>query len=162
MDAFKAHLDRLRGLLRKRGRRSDEAEDLVQEAYVRLLSYIDRGEKVLETEAFLARTVMNLDVDRSRRERAHPFEPLALEELRLIDERPGPEENFASEQYLRRTGEILDETVGEKTRTAFFMHCLEGMTYDEVGAQLHMSGRSVERHIAKAVAVLSLKRKPQP
>jgi RNA polymerase sigma factor (sigma-70 family) len=134
----------------------------VQEAYVRLLSYIDRGEKVLQTEAFLARTVINLDVDHARRERAHAFEPLALEELLLIDEKPGPEEDFASEQYVRRIRAILDEAVGERTRTAFFMHCLEGMTYDEIGAQLRMSGRSVERHIAKAVAVLSLSKRPKP
>jgi RNA polymerase sigma factor (sigma-70 family) len=162
MDAFKARFRRFCSLLRKRGRRADEAEDLVQEAYVRLLTYIHRGEKVLETEAFLARTVMNLDVDHSRRERARTFESLVPEDLPLIDEKPGPEEDLASEQYVRRTGRTLDEAVGEKTRTAFFMHCLEGMTYEEIGAQLQMSGRSVERHIAKAVAVLSLERRPRP
>lgn len=162
MDGFKTQFGKFCGFLRKRGRRPDEAEDLVQEAYVRLLTYIDRGEKVLEPEAFLARTVLNLAVDRSRRERSHLFDRRAVEELALLDPAQGPEEELANEQSLRAARKALDGTLGEKTRNAFFLHCLEGMTYDEVGAQLGMSGRSVERHIAKAVAVLSLNKRPKP
>ncbi len=162
MDSFKTSFGKLYGALRRRGKRPDEAEDLVQEAFVRLLTYIDRGEKVLEPEGFLARTAFNLSVDQSRRGRAHLYESQTVEELRLPDLAPGPEDELQSEQYLDRTREILDEAVGEKTRNAFFLHCLEGLTYAEIGEQLSMSGRTVERHIAKAVAVLSLNKRPQP
>jgi len=155
-DDFKARFFRLSGMLRRRGRRPEEAEDLVQEAFVRLLTYIDRGEKVLEPEAFLARTVFNLSVDHSRRDRAHLRESRAIEELRIADLSPGPEDEIANEQYVHQIRATLDSRVGRKTRDAFFLHCLEGMTYAEIGAQLNLSGRSVERHIAKAVAILAL------
>jgi RNA polymerase sigma-70 factor (ECF subfamily) len=162
MEGFKSHFSKLCSLLRRRGSRPEEAEDLVQEAYVRLLTYIDRGEKILEPEAFLARTVLNLAVDHSRHERALVAEAQSIEEFSLIDHRLGPEEETATEQILSNAQRTLDWTVGEKTRNAFFLHCLEGMTYDEVGMQLNLSGRSVERHIAKAIAVLSLEKQPLP
>ncbi len=121
MDAFRIHFEKFCGLLRKRGLRPDEAEDLVQGGYVRLLSYIDKGETVAEPEAFLARTVLNLSVDRTRRERTHLYEGRGVEEMKLADQTPGPEDELASEQYVHRTKRTLDAAVGEKTRSAFFM-----------------------------------------
>lgn len=156
MSAFKGYFGKFYGMLRVRGKQPDDAEDLVQEAFVRLLTYIDRGEKVLEPEAFLARTVFNLSVDQSRRDRAHLRESRAVDELKIADLAPGPEDELANEQYVHQIRTTLDRSVGRKTRDAFFLHCLEGMTYAEIGAQLNLSGRSVERHIAKAVAILAL------
>lgn len=66
MDVFKAHFQKFCAMLRKRGRRADEAEDLVQEAFVKLLTYIDKGERVLEPEAFLARAVFNASVSHAQ------------------------------------------------------------------------------------------------
>lgn len=38
IDSFKNHFSKLYGMLRRRGERPDAAEDLVQEAFVRLLT----------------------------------------------------------------------------------------------------------------------------
>jgi DNA-directed RNA polymerase specialized sigma24 family protein len=42
MGVFKGQFRKLCAMLRKRGRRPEEAEDLVQEAFVKLLTYIVR------------------------------------------------------------------------------------------------------------------------
>lgn len=149
-------------MLRRRGRRQDEAEDLVQEAFVRLLTYIDKGEQVLEPEAFVARAALNLSVDRSRRERAHLYERRAVEELALPALTPNPEEQAQSHQCLQQAQELLDAKLGERARRVFFLHCLEGLTYDEIAKQINMSRRTVEKDLAKAINVLSVGSLPSP
>lgn len=162
MDVFKSHFQKFCNMLRKRGRRPDEAEDLVQEAFVRLLTYIDKGERVLEPEAFVARAALNLSVDRSRRERTHLYERRAIEDLALPALTANPEQEFESQECVQRVQAILDSQVGERARRVFFLHCFEGLTYDEIAKQISMSRRTVEKDLAKAINVLSVSSLPLP
>ena len=57
------HFRRLEHLLRRRGRTREDAEDLIQEAFLRVKIYCDEGGEVREPEAFLVRTVLNLSRD---------------------------------------------------------------------------------------------------
>jgi RNA polymerase sigma factor (sigma-70 family) len=156
MDAFKTRFQKLCAMLRRRGRRPEEAEDLVQEAFVKLLTYIDKGEQVLEPEAFLARAVFNASVDQSRRDHAHLYEGRAVEQLLLQSLAPSPEEEAASQECLQRTQAILDGALGERARRVFFLHCFEGLTYDEIAKQIKMSRRTVEKDLARAINVLAV------
>jgi RNA polymerase sigma factor (sigma-70 family) len=160
MDAFKAQFRKLCAMLRKQGKRPDEAEDLVQEAFVRLLKYTEEGNKVLEPEAFLARTVFNLATDHARREHAHLYEKRPVEELVLLDSSPGPEDQAAHEQQLRWVDAAL-KTAGERSRKAYVWHKM-GFTYDQIGRKLNISGRTVEQDVAKAIAVLALLKQRRP
>jgi RNA polymerase sigma factor (sigma-70 family) len=155
-DGFKTSFLKLSGMLCRRGKRPDEAEDLVQEAFVRLLTYIEKGEQVLEPEAFLARAAFNLSVDRKRRERGHLYEKRAVEEFKLPDLAPGPEDEVANEQCLQFTQAVLDRALGERARRVFFLHCFDGLTYPEIARQIGMSTRTVEKDIAKAINVLAV------
>jgi RNA polymerase sigma factor (sigma-70 family) len=160
-DDFKSRFSRLSNLLRIRGRRLDEAEDAVQEAYVRLLTYIQKGEKVLHPEAFLARVAYNVSVDERRSKRAHLQEGRSLEKLMLLDLAPGPEEAAATEQLMQRTKALLESALGERARRVFFLHCFDGLTYEEIARQINMSTRTVEKDLIKAVNVLSLANVPK-
>lgn len=143
-------------MLRKRGRSVDDAEDLVQEAFLKLLTYIEQGDSVRAPEAFLVRAAFNASVDRSRRERAHLFEPRTIEDLVLPALTPGPEQQAADEEFLIRTRTLLDRALGERARKVFFLHCFEGLTYDEIARQINMSRRTVEKDLAKAINVLAV------
>jgi RNA polymerase sigma-70 factor (ECF subfamily) len=149
-------------MLRKRGRRRDEAEDLVQEAFVRLLAYLDHGSRIVQPEAFIARAAINLSVDRSRRERAHLFEDRTIEELDLPAAAASPQEQVESLECVQQVKAILDARLGERARTVFFLHCFDGMTYDEIARRIRMSRRTVEKDLAKAITVLSMNRLPPP
>src|SRR5262245_35248572 len=76
-------LDAMRSMLRRRGRTTEDADDLVQEAWLRYALYLRRNE-VASPGAFLARTVLNLAVNADRA-RAVRGEELAVEELALVD-----------------------------------------------------------------------------
>lgn len=155
MDSLAAYLRSLQKLLRRRGETSDRAEDLVQEAYLRMQVYCKEGHEVRRPEAFLLRTVLNLAVDVRRREHRDRYETDTVEELHLPDLAPTPDEVFAAEQRLIRTRNTLDR-VSRRTRQVFFMHRLQGYSYVEIAKRLGISVSSVEKHIASAVTVLAI------
>ncbi len=157
MHALIAHLRYLRKLLRKRGATPELAEDLVQEAMLRLHAYAHEGKEVRNAEAFLMRTALNLAVDTHRHERADRFEAAPVEELELIDLAPTPDEVFEAEQRLHRMKDTLDR-VSRRTREVFFMHRLQGLSHAEIGKLLGISVSAVEKHVASAVTILAIER----
>jgi DNA-directed RNA polymerase specialized sigma24 family protein len=63
-----AYLVRLKRSLMRKGRSREDAEDLIQEALLRLHVYA-KGHAVLNEEAFLRHAVHNLAIDQYRRDR---------------------------------------------------------------------------------------------
>ena len=161
-DGFKSKFHRLTLVLRARGRRMDEAEDAVQEAYVRLLEYVNRGQQVLEPEAFLAHVAYNVSVDNRRRHSTRLKDSRPLEKILLLELKPGPEDVAATEQCLQQTQELLESALGERARKVFFLHCFDGFTYAEIAQQINMSIRTVEKDLVKALKVLAVADLPKP
>jgi DNA-directed RNA polymerase specialized sigma24 family protein len=81
MRGLKNQLRRLQKLLRRRGASPQDAEDLVQEAVVRLFTYTRKAVEVRNAEAFLTRTALNLAVDLHRSARRYRFEPDSVGQL---------------------------------------------------------------------------------
>ncbi|MEJ1964651.1 MAG: RNA polymerase sigma factor [Gammaproteobacteria bacterium] len=158
MPAWKAHFRRLKQLLHRRGQSREDAEDLIQEAFIRLHSFLDAGNEVRQPEAFLVRTTLNLAVDAKRRERRDRLLPEPVEELALVDLGPSPEEILTAQQSLARMQETLDTKVSTRTREVFFLHRLEGFTHEEIANRMQMSVRTVEKHIARAVTAIWVER----
>jgi RNA polymerase sigma factor, sigma-70 family len=147
-------IDRLRKLLRRKGRVRDEADDLIQEAFLRLHEY-RKSRQVLEPEAFLVRTVQNLSIDAHRLKARRGVEIAADDEVRrLIDPRPLPDEVLASHQRLQRLRAGL-ETLAPRTRDVVLLYRIEGLSQSQIATQLGISISSVEKHIAKAALFLS-------
>lgn len=148
---------RIRNYLRRRGRTPEDAEDLVQEAFLRLELYCRAGNVVLEPEAFLMRTALNLSVSHHRHEQRSPIDKRTLDTLALIDMSETPDEAFAAEERLEHIKQILD-AVGRRTRDIFFLHRLGGFSYAEIAQRLGISVSAIEKHIASAAAALALER----
>lgn len=144
------HLD---AILRRRGRSREEAEDLIQETFLRVKMYVDGGGEVREPEAFLVRTALNLARDRRQREHRELYTSNPLEDLDLVDSLPGPEELLEREQRLDGLKRALNRA-GPRAREVFLMHRLEGMTYAQIASQLDVSVSAVEKHMAKALMTL--------
>jgi RNA polymerase sigma-70 factor (ECF subfamily) len=140
---------------RRRGRSHEEAEDLIQEAFLRLHEYC-RTSQVRNEEAFLTRIVSNLAINEYRREQIVSYAHETLEELEqsvgLADATPGPERIVAGQQRLDEIIQVLD-AVSERTCEIFLAH-RAGYSYDEIAADLDISQRTVQKHIARAVFLL--------
>jgi len=146
---------RLRRILLRRGRSHEEAEDLIQQAFLNLHEYCERGGEVRQPEGFLIRTVLRLAINARRDEHRDLYDDRQVEELtQLIDTRPTPDEVLAHDECLERMWKILD-SLGRRTRNVFLMHRLGGMSYPDIARQLAISVSAVEKHVARALRALS-------
>jgi len=152
IDDWSGVFSRVRAALRRRGRSEQDAEDLVQEAFLRLAAY-ERAQAVEKPEAFLMRTALNLSIDthRSRKSRG---EEVLLEDVVIVDTAPGTEDVMLSRERLQRLSECLAR-LNEKTRTIFLAHRVDGLTYQEIGRLHGLSVSGVEKHVAKAALLIT-------
>lgn len=155
MQRLFSQLRRIRRLLRSRGATLEDAEDLVQEAVLRLHVYTRAGNMVRDEEGFVVRTAMNLAIDAKRHAHEDLWSKQPVEDLDLIDLSPTPDEVLAAEQRLLRMKSVLDR-VSDRTREIFFMHRLQGFSHAEIAEKLKISKSTVEKHMASAVTVITM------
>jgi RNA polymerase sigma factor (sigma-70 family) len=143
---------KLQRLLRRRGRSIDDAQDLIQESFLRLHIYAGETE-VGQKEAFLVRTALNLSIDQHRREQVAAIVPFDWEAMPLIDPRPTPDVECADRERLRhfRAGLLA---LSPRQRDVFCLNRIEGLSTAEVGQQLGLSVSMVEKYATRAMRAM--------
>jgi RNA polymerase sigma factor (sigma-70 family) len=144
---WRAVFARVKSALMRRGRSEHDADDLVQEAWVRLACY-EQEHEVLCADAFLMRTALNLSIDVGRKQARHGDEVLD-EDTVVLDMRPGAEETLLAKERLTRLSAGL-RRLNPKTRDIFLAHRIEGLSYAEIARRQNLTVSSIEKHIAKA------------
>lgn len=137
----------IKAALMRRGRSAHDADDLLQEAWVRMACY-ERDTPVEQPEAFLMRAALNLSIDAHRMRQSHGEEVL-LEDVVLVDTAPGVEAALLAKERVQRLGVCLAR-LNVKTRDIFLAHRLDGQSYTEIARHHGISVNTVERHVAKA------------
>jgi len=150
-----ARFKRLMRMLRRDGRSQEDAEDLIQEALLRVEQYAQRFE-VRSAEAFLTRTVRNLSINQYHHDTLvvyadEPVEQLA-DSLVTSDPCADPERRLDAQQRLEQITRVLDAE-SQRTREIFFAH-RSGHTYREIASAYGIGERTVEKHIARALFLL--------
>lgn len=144
---FREHNESLIRFLAARMRSRQEAREIAQEAYVRVLN-LDRPGAVNFMRAFLFRTAANLAIDRMRSQQRRQH----LRELSLFDEgpeAPTPERVAAGAQGV----EIVQRLLGElppKCRRAFLLNRVHGLEIDEIARQMGVAERTVRHYVLQA------------
>jgi RNA polymerase sigma factor (sigma-70 family) len=145
---YRDHASSIRRRLRARLGSADEANELLHDAFARLLGAKART-PVRDPGAFLNRIVRNLLVDRSRRRSARPVHvPIDCERDLAV----GPDQDRAIElEQMRRRYKELVGSLPPRMREVFVLHRVDGLAYKEIAARLDISIRTVEWHIAEAI-----------
>lgn len=148
-DLYVLHRSDLHHFLLRRLRNEQDARDVAQSAYARMLASISRGE-VDNARAFLFRTAANLAIDLLRyRERTRQV----IESAGIIGStdsaEPTPEENASHQARLRQLTVVLD-MLSPKCRTAFLLHRFDGLTYPAIAARLGVSTSMVKKYVRNA------------
>ncbi|MHB8814169.1 MAG: RNA polymerase sigma factor [Steroidobacteraceae bacterium] len=146
---FREHNEALVRFLALRLRSQQEAKEVAQEAYVRLLK-LDQPGAVGFLRAFLFRTAANLAVDRIRHEqmaRRIAQESKFLEELSV---QPTPEQSATDAQELTLAERLLDE-LPPKCRRAFLLHKVYGLDFADIAKQMGLGERMVRTYVCRAV-----------
>jgi RNA polymerase sigma-70 factor (ECF subfamily) len=148
---FKEHNDALLRFIAAKVGSSQEAREIAQEAYVRLLS-LDERQAVSHLRAFLFKTAANLAVDRLRQRTRRSFLVSSASVDFAVFE-ISPERHLGGEQAVRRLRAGLSE-LPKTCREAFLLMRLEGLSCEEVAERLQIQPRSVWRHVARALEYL--------
>jgi RNA polymerase sigma factor (sigma-70 family) len=155
MKSRPTYFKRLLKFLRRKGRSHEDAEDLIQEAMLRLHLY-GQAVPVVNEEAFLRQAVTNLSIDQHRRDRLDLRKEVPIEELDarnpLIAQESTPEESFEALQRLNRIRAVLD-AVSVRTREIYFAH-RAGYSYAEIAAHMNISQITIKRHIGRALLAI--------
>lgn len=140
---YRSQSPRLWKFLVARGCLSEDAYDLVSEAFIRFIQTVCRDPRA--PRAFLYRIATNLRIDSLRRAHARPTEPLPEE---AVDESDG----LAGEDavYLR---EIIAR-LPEREQNLLLMRYWIGLSHQEVAQALNMPEGTVRRQSAELIAQL--------
>lgn len=139
------------------GSRGHEAEDVAQEAFIRLWRARHRWRPSATVRTFLFTIASRLCLNRQRGWRRRPAVPLVADEdgvaPELRDEAPDPERLAAAAQLRRSLREEI-ATLPPNQRLALLLKLVEGLRYDEIAAALDCSPAAVESLLSRARARL--------
>lgn len=139
----------------RRGTRPEDAEDLIQEAFIKMQLYCAKGGEVHQPEGFLVRTALRLAANARRDAHGDLYVDKKVDELTLlIDTNPTPDEVLAADECLMRMRTALDG-LNARSRDVFFMHRFDGLTQPEIAQRYGISVSAVEKHVAIALAALA-------
>lgn len=148
-DLFERHNDQLVSYLQTMLRSRDEAYEVAQEAYVRLLRLNSPG-TVSFPRALLFRSARNLAIDRLRR---HARTNQLLEEHTAGVEtacQETPEAVFRARELAERLVEVVGE-LSPKCRRAFVLHRFRDMTFRDIAIEMELSESSVRKYVKQAM-----------
>ncbi|MCY3940506.1 MAG: RNA polymerase sigma factor [Gammaproteobacteria bacterium] len=146
---FEEHNAALVRFLAARLHSDEEAREIAQEAYVRLLG-LNEPDAVNHFRAYLFRVAANLANDRlKQRKRRASLRKTAL--AGVEESSPSPEKAVLAAQELAIVREALAE-LPSKCRTAFLLYKVHQLSITETAARMELSVRMVRLHVARALA----------
>jgi RNA polymerase sigma factor (sigma-70 family) len=145
---FREHNAALIRFLRGRVGSHNEALEVAQEAYVRLLS-LDEPGAVSYLRAFLFKTAANIAIDRRRR--IQNFDKRAARQLFTeLTENRTPERQLSGEQSLRHLGTLI-ESMPPKCRESFVMNQILGLDAATIAHRLGITDSMVRKYVVRAL-----------
>lgn len=146
---YQEHHEWLVRWIARRTYNKDNAQDLAQDTFMRLLNKPALYNEIQSPRAWLTKVAGNLVTDNIRRK--------VLEEnyLLFLESMPeaayfSPEEQLQLLSLLEQIDKLLSGLRAIE-KTAFLMVRLDGLSYKEVAKQLKVSLSSIEKYMAKAM-----------
>ena len=144
---------------------ADEAEDIVSEAFARLMTHYERygGRTDAQMKGLLFRIVRNLCMDAHRRRKRESavssdteFIPDEEKDSFALMMDPSPEDLLISEENIRRMKAIF-RSLSPALREVLEMKLNEEMTDGEIAKELHITKHIVQQRLARARKAVRIK-----
>lgn len=151
---FERYRPALRAFFARRVRNAADADDLVQDVFVRL-SRLSSSADIRNIEAFIFQTAVNLLRDHGRRAKAHQvMGALSAVNFEPQDEEPSPYRVVEAKAELSQVMAALG-SLSERARNIFILRRLEQVKVDDIARFYGISVSAVEHHITRAQAHLA-------
>jgi len=150
---YRATVEPLRTYLAKLLGDQSEAQDVAQNAFLRIQPSVNEG-RAREPRLLLFATARRLALNEIRRRRNQRLDTdsAATLETKLSDE-PSVEHIVAARQEIVRFEEILLQ-LPPGCRQVFLLRKVEDLTHDEIARRLSISRKTVENHMTRAYRLL--------
>lgn len=136
----------------------DNADDLVQDAYARVLKTSDH-QAIVAPRGFVLTIVHNLALERLRRANVVRIDLMAsFDLLDVADPAPDAFAIASGRSELQRLLDLIDALPPQCSRV-LHMRKVQGMPPGEIAAALSLSISTVEKHIAKGLALITKARR---
>jgi len=139
------HLPAMLGLARRILGNAAEAEDVAQEAFMRVWTHAPRWQPLAQFRTWLTRVVINLCLDRKRRAPWVELETAG----EIVDPAPGAGEKAEDDERERMLAAAI-ETLPTRQRSAIVLTYGDGMSNAQVAEILDTSVSAVETLLVRA------------
>lgn len=159
IDAFRAlveqHSRYLFGVVYRLVRNTEDAQDVVQNTWLKVHAQLSRFEARSEVRTWLTRIAVNCAIDylRSSKRREAAFDPADLEEhatQAAHAPQPGAERLVLAGEIEARVGQTMS-CLTTIERAAFMLRHVEGMSISEIGSELGLKTSATKHCIFRAV-----------
>jgi RNA polymerase sigma-70 factor (ECF subfamily) len=139
----------LRLYVKRLVRDSGDAEDIVQEAFIRLWRVLD-DEAIKSPRAVLFTTARNLGLNHIRNMRVRKSDAAQAASAETFRQtQTTAEEKLIAMEDSKACGSLLD-ALPSRCREAFALRVVEELSYKEMANKMRLSVSTVEKHIGKA------------
>jgi len=150
-EIIRRHHDSLIKFLRRRLSVADDAYDVAQETYIRMMKYEGSCE-IVSPSAMLYRVAVNVANDHGRAAQARwSADHCSIEDVQVVSEEPSAERAVLAGQNLDMLLEVIDG-LPPKCKQVFLLSRAHGMTYPEIASHCGISVKMVEKQISRAMA----------
>lgn len=150
-EMYRHHHGWLHDWLRRKIGNAEQAADLVQDTFVKLLHTRDELFGIKEPRAYLTSIAKNLLIDQIRRKRIEQAYLDGLSQMEyMLETVISPEDQLQIIQAIDQLCKAL-ENVSEKAQQAFIFHYLEGFTHKEVAQRLNVSTKMIQKYLASCL-----------
>lgn len=160
IDAFRAlveqHSRYLFGVVVRLVRNTEDAQDVVQDTWLKVHAQLGRFEARSEVRTWLTRIAVNCAIDhlRSSKRREAAYDPVDLDDqandAATHIPQPGAERLVLSGEIEARVGQTMS-CLTTIERAAFMLRHVEGMSISEIGAELGLKTSATKHCIFRAV-----------
>ncbi len=149
---FQENYDALVRFISSRVRDVDEAQDLAQDAFYKVMK-VENAEELEHARAYLFQTASNLALNRIRKQRHQEAYKRSVEDT-VNPEREGmiasPERAAVARQQLQQIESALNG-LPSKCRRAFLLHRIRHLSYQQIAVELGVSVSTVEKYMIRAL-----------
>lgn len=151
-ETIRRYHDSLIRFLRQRLRVKEDAVDIAQEAYIRMMQY-EGSTKIQSPASMLFRIAINIANDLCRADAVRRVsEQVPIDGLELASSQPSADRQIAASQDLQILYRAIEQ-LPPKCRQVFLLSRAQRMTYPQIAAHCGISVKMVEKHIGHALAI---------
>jgi len=150
-EIVRRHGPRIQAIAYQMSGDSDDARDITQEVFVRLLKSLGQFNADYSFATWLYRLTVNLSIDFLRKNARYRHKSIEASEVNMgeSDNGPRPDENLERKEFCGAIREVTQE-LSINQRRVFVLRDLQGFSTEEVAAILKCRISTVRVHLARA------------